>query len=86
MNLNHGLCVLPTLNLISNIGFGVDATHTNQKVDGVSELNKYEISFPLKNREFIFANSEIDKYISNRTFIKKSFIDRIKNKILKGFK
>jgi hypothetical protein len=25
---NYGLCITPTANLISNIGFGVEATHT----------------------------------------------------------
>lgn len=86
MNINHGLCALPTLNLISNIGFGLDATHTNQKIDGVSELDQYEISFPLKVREFIFVNAEIDNYISNRNFLKKSFFEKIKNQILKVFR
>lgn len=86
MNLNHGLCVLPTLNLISNIGFGNDATHTNQKIDGVSELNHFEISFPLKEREFIFPNIKMDNYLSKNYYSKNTFFMRIYNRLSKLMK
>jgi hypothetical protein len=35
--MNHGLTAIPDVNLVSNIGFGADATHT-QKVNGQATL------------------------------------------------
>lgn len=37
-----GLCINPKYNLISNIGFGVDATHTSNQNDSSANLHRYE--------------------------------------------
>lgn len=46
--LNSGLSVVPSVNLISNIGFDADATHTTSADDPRSKLKTYELRFPLK--------------------------------------
>lgn len=63
--LTHGLLqVVPNVNLISNIGFGPDATHTH--VVGIhADMPTSPIHFPLKHPDFILANAEADRYISN---------------------
>lgn len=63
--LTHGLLqVVPNVNLISNIGFGPDATHTH--VVGIhADMPTSPIQFPLKHPDFILANAEADRYISN---------------------
>lgn len=43
---NSGLSIVPTVNLVANIGFGADATHTTSESTAV--LERKEISFPLK--------------------------------------
>ena len=56
-----GLTILPNCNLVRNIGFGADATHTN--VDGQSIVNNIarEMSFPLQHPPFIIRHFEADK-------------------------
>jgi hypothetical protein len=63
--LTHGLLqVVPNVNLISNIGFGPEATHTH--VVGIhADMPTRPIRFPLKHPDFILANAEADRYISN---------------------
>lgn len=44
----NGLAVFPNINLVSNIGFGADATHT--KVDnGVADIESQEFKFPIEH-------------------------------------
>ena len=33
---NEGVCITPNMNLVKNIGFGKDATHTKKKLDGMN--------------------------------------------------
>ncbi len=63
--LTHGLLqVVPNMNLISNIGFGPEATHTH--VVGIhADMPTRPILFPLKHPDSIVPNIEADRYISN---------------------
>ena len=45
--LQNGLSVLPSKNLVRNVGYGSDATHTNKKDRILSNLRELEIDFPL---------------------------------------
>jgi hypothetical protein len=53
------LSVSPAVNLISNIGFGPDATHT-RKVDPFANLPTKPMNFPLMHPKKIVANVEAD--------------------------
>ncbi len=60
--INSGYRVFPEVNLVSNIGFREDATHTF----GESPLANMEtagIAFPLKHPQFIFRSIEADEKI-----------------------
>lgn len=46
--LNSGLSVVPSVNLISNIGFDAEATHTTSADDPRSRLQTFPLCFPLK--------------------------------------
>jgi hypothetical protein len=50
------LTVMPTKNLISNIGFGPDATHTFDSSNKFSNIVSAEIDFPLVHPKFISAS------------------------------
>jgi len=58
--IQHGLTILPTVNLVSNIGFGTGATHT-KVTNQLSNLPNEAISFPLQHPEFIIQDLEADK-------------------------
>ena len=64
---NHMVSIVPNFNLISNIGFGVDATHTF----GSSIFNQMPVdrmTFPLVHPRFSFTNKEADLYTEEIMF------------------
>jgi len=56
-----GLCISPNGNLVSNVGFGVDATHTVAQCDNHSR-KIVAMEFPLKHADVI-ANIEMQEII-----------------------
>jgi len=66
MLLNEGLCIYPSINLVKNIGFGGEATHTKYRTFH-SSLSKKSIKFPLLHPIKIEANKSFDDLIS-RTY------------------
>jgi hypothetical protein len=73
--ITHGMLqVVPNVNLISNIGFGPEATHTH--VVGIhANMPIQPIVFPMEHPKFVLADEEADRYISNNQ-IAPSFVMR----------
>lgn len=87
---NFGLSISPNKNLISNIGFGPQATHTKD-TGLLSNLPTEEISFPLLHPKDIKPNKEADGVLLSKTVITpKDFILRkdlnFKHKLLMVYK
>lgn len=59
--INSGLTILPQKNLISNLGFGEDATHTTNPVDKSSNLKLENLEFPLEHPEYMIVDAQADK-------------------------
>jgi hypothetical protein len=59
--INSGLAVVPSSNLITNIGYGLDSTHTNNENFKTSKLNSFSIQFPLEHPEIIINDAEYDR-------------------------
>jgi len=77
----NGLTVLPQNNMISNIGFDADATHTKCKSE-LSELAAYEMKFPLKHPSCILPNVLADRYTFDKVINPSSwtrFLARTRN-------
>jgi len=55
-----GLAIVPTVNLISNIGFGADATHTKSVSDGRANLPTAAMRFPLQHPPYMIRNRDVD--------------------------
>ena len=74
---NGGLGILPNINLISNIGFRIDATHTR------SEDNKYANMKTDRSEKIIHPTFVIQDKVADDYFFKKNMtlISLIKNKI-----
>jgi len=65
---NDGLCITPWYNMISNIGFGKDATHTLDENSSQSKMPQYEVKIshhPTK----IIQNTRADKLESYKIII-----------------
>jgi hypothetical protein len=57
------LSVVPRTNLVTNIGFGDGATHTQAAVATMSELPSEAVDFPLTHPSVMARDREIDAYI-----------------------
>lgn len=56
----HGLAVVPAKNLVTNIGFGPDATHTRH-IDESAFCERFEIHLPLRENPIMLPDHEYDK-------------------------
>lgn len=74
-----GLGIFPNLNLVSNIGFGKEATHTIGN-SPYSNMPTEIINFPLKHPSFILQNVEADKF-TQKTRFNTSILNRVTAKI-----
>ena len=63
--LRGGMCIVPIRNLIKNIGFDEEGTHTKQEHFLFSHTVLEEICFPLKHPENIYLNSRADVYLTD---------------------
>ena len=82
--LQNGLTVLPNVNLISNIGFGVGSTHTEQAENLYANLPVEQMSFPLSHPQFIIRDTQADSFTQNEHF-GLNFGRRLLNKTQKIF-
>ena len=57
----NGLSVLPHRTLVSNIGYGADATHTRTASDPLGNLSTAEMAFPLAHPPYMVRDSEADR-------------------------
>lgn len=76
---NDGLCVIPNKNLVSNIGFGENATHTKKSSDVLNSLH-VETLGDIIHPMTIIQNEVADNFIFQTLFYR-PVIKRITNKI-----
>ena len=77
----NGLIVLPRFNLVSNIGFTTEGTHTKSKRNPFANMKTTPMEFPLKHPKFMIRDIQADRY----TFkIMYSAVSRITRKILEN--
>jgi hypothetical protein len=82
--IQNGLTILPNVNLVSNIGFGADATHTSRAIQSVVNNPVREMSFPLQHPPFITRHFEADRFTWENIYRPQiSLLFKLKSKILK---
>jgi hypothetical protein len=59
---HNGLCIMPNVNLISNIGFGGDATHTTWTGSKWANLPLAEMPFPLQHPSSMLRDKQADDF------------------------
>ena len=66
----NGLSIAPTKNLITNIGFGEDSTHTANTESSAANRQRYDLDLPLTHPTFIIPDAEADtqEYQSMRIY------------------
>ena len=65
---HHGLSVVPSANLISNIGFGPKATNLVKVNPRTANLPTTEMIFPLQHPPFMTRNREADDFLSRNVY------------------
>ena len=72
--LNSQLCIIPTTNLIHNIGLGDESTHSNLSLSSVPKKLRHafykeahDLEFPIKHPIYIIRNSKYEKGLDNAT-------------------
>lgn len=63
-----GLTVLPARNLVSNIGFGADATHTNEGGSWLGSLPLEDLEFPLRHPDSVVRDAEADQWTDRHLY------------------
>jgi hypothetical protein len=81
--LQSGLSILPNVNLVSNIGFGIDATHTMGKSE-LANIATESMGFPLQHPSFILRDMQADELTRKGQF-SKSLLGRVKKQVKQIF-
>jgi hypothetical protein len=68
----NGLCVLPEVNLVTNLGFGPDATHTRNPASPDSAIQATAMKFPLSHPTKVECCVEADAFTLDARFGKRS--------------
>lgn len=76
---NNGLSVMPNVNLISNIGFGDDATHTFSS-NGFDALATQQLEDKIIHPTLMLANGEADYYTLQREHYLEDRLKKMKDK------
>lgn len=86
VRINNGLAIRPSKNLIHNIGFGENATHTFKADKSIRDNLECDIELPLTHPSFMMVNSQIDsmyfhKHVKPRMCSRmKSWVKRVLRK------
>jgi len=78
--INSGLCIMPNINLVSNIGFGIESTHTQGENSIFSKMKTEEIT-EIIHPEFVLADQEADLLTSKLCCGNINIFKRIVNKV-----
>jgi hypothetical protein len=78
--IQNGLTILPNVNLTTNIGFGVDATHTDTTMveSELANMPVEAITMPLRHPQFVIRDSVSDHFTNDNIFAQ-SFKTKMKN-------
>lgn len=79
---NRGAAICPQKNLISNIGFGEDATHTNESTSILANLPTGKLLPPYTSPSDNTLNSEADVYTASLFRFNKTLIYKLFRKIV----
>ena len=80
--LQRSMGILPNVNLISNIGFGVEGTHSLDTKSKYANIPAMEMIFPLKHPPYFIRNWQADKF-TEETLYKPNVFMPFKAKIKK---
>ncbi len=79
--INQGKCIVPKLNLISNIGFGNNATHTFDIASKDFNRKTFDLRLPLNHNPSSGDEVNINRYFDKNLFFQMTIFERVVKKI-----
>lgn len=67
-HINSGLAVVPCVNLVSNVGFSDDSTHTVNPKTPAAAIPYGQLEFPLVHPDFVIPDAEYDDIMLELVF------------------
>jgi hypothetical protein len=83
--IQSALTVIPNVNLISNIGFGMKAEHTKVK-NKFAEIETEPMSDPISHPKYVLRDSKADFLVENEMFSGISLIMRVIHRAISNLK
>jgi len=83
--IQNALTVIPNVNLVSNIGFGMNAEHTKVK-NRYAEMKTEPVSSPLSHPEYVLHDSKADSIVQNEMFSGKPLMLRVIHRFMNKLK
>lgn len=65
--IHSGLNVIPERNLVSNVGVGTEATHT-QEARWYTDLQRHDLTFPIRHPDFMIRHKKADIFTQNNNY------------------
>ena len=59
--INSGLCIVPAVNLVGNVGFGTQGTHTLNAEDDLANVPTTELALPLRHPAHVLPDRPRDR-------------------------
>jgi len=78
----NGLTVLPSVNLISNIGFDGDGSHTLNRRSKFANMETEAIGQPLLHPPFMIRNDDADRFTQQNNY-RRSLASRVGSRVLR---
>lgn len=85
-NIQSGLSIIPKHNLVRNVGFSADATHTLELNDPCANLPVIPAEFPLKHPRYIARNWELDEALLTQNIQRPNYVVYYAKKIYRKIK
>ncbi|MBS1788528.1 MAG: glycosyltransferase family 2 protein [Acidobacteria bacterium] len=79
--IQNGLTILPNVNLICNIGFDANGSHTKNRRSRFANIPLEEMKFPLQHPPFVVRDDQADRFTQDNNF-KRSLIARVGSQLL----
>lgn len=78
-----GLSIVPCVNLVANLGFGLAATHTGTLNKEIAEMKQLDLRFPLEINDNLMVDREYDRLMFDKLFVSH---ESLINKVIKHLK
>lgn len=81
--IQNGLNIISNVNLVSNVGFNVEATHTTDSSDRRANMQVEAMSFPLQHPPFVINDIQTEEWAFKQDY--PGLLSRIQRKVKKIF-